>query len=61
MNEEIKFSIKDVEKLEAQLAKLHDCALQARDAAQTTMAEIRQTKTWLTELQIRAMRAEQSK
>lgn len=57
----IKFSIKDVEKLEAQLAHLHDCATQARDAAQTTMAEIRETKTWLTELQIKAMQAERSK
>lgn len=58
MSEGINLSINDILKLEAQLTHLHDCATQARDAAQTTIAEIRETKTWLTELQIKAMKAE---
>lgn len=57
----IQLTADEVTEMERRLTQLHESAVAARDRAQSVIIEVRQTKEWLTVLQIRAMQAEKSK
>lgn len=57
----IQLTADEVTEMERRLTQLHEFAVAARDRAQSAIIEVRQTKEWLTVLQIRAMQAEKSK
>ena len=47
-----------IKELENRLTQIHSYAVAARDRAQSAIIEVRQTKEWLTVLQIRAAQSE---
>lgn len=57
----MELSSEDIKTLADRLTQIHDYAVAARDRAQSAIIEVRQTKQWLTVLQIRASQAELGK